>query len=242
MALVAVAPNSGGGDRLPVLKYDARAGRFFLMDRVETNGTWETVQTELAIATATFAMDFGSVEVGWFLFPKGAAPMMVTVPFGQALPPQPAAVGTVKDDRTGKERPNNFKQGFRLKVAGKALAGTVNGTVRELAANAGVTIEGLNELHTAFEAAPEAAAGKIPVVKVAQVIPTKAGQSTNYKPVFEIVAWADRPVDMLGPRTVPPPAGKPAVTLPPSTPVAAAPTPKAGAMLDDSIPFSPEFR
>jgi hypothetical protein len=239
MALVAVAPNSGGGDRLPVLKYDARAGRFFLMDRVENAGVWETVQTELPIATATFAMDFGSVEVGWFLFPKGAAPMMVTVPYGQPLPPQPSAVGTTTDERTGKERPNNFKMGFRCKVAGKALAGTVNGTVRELAANAGVTIEGLNDLHTAFESAPEAAAGKIPVVKVAQVIPTKSGQSTNYKPVFQIVAWADRPTDMLGPRTVP----APGVTAAPP-PVAAPPASggSTGAALDDSIPFSAEWR
>lgn len=234
MALVAVAQNSGGGDRLPVLKYDARAGRFFLMDRVENAGVWETVQTELPIATATFVIDFGSVEVGWFLFPKGAAPMMVTVPFGQPLPPQPAAVGTTTDERTGKERPNNFKMGFRVKAAGKALAGTVNGTVRELAANAGVTIEGLNDLHTAFEAAPEAAAGKVPVVKVAQVIPTKSGQSTNYKPVFEIVTWADRPVDMLGPRTVPPPAAKPVVTLPPSAPAAGVASAK---VLNDEIPF-----
>ena len=236
MALVAVAQNAGGGDRLPVLKYDARAGRFFLMDRVENAGVWETIQSELPIGTATFAMDFGSVEVGWFLFPKGAAPMMVTVPYGHPLPPQPAAVGTTTDDRTGKERPNNFKMGFRLKVAGKVLAGTVNGTVRELAANAGVTIEGLNELHTAFEAAPEAAAGKIPVVKVAQVIPTKSGQSTNYKPAFEIVTWADRPVDMLGPRTVPAPTGKPSVTLPPSMPAAQAAQPTAK-QLNDEIPF-----
>lgn len=233
MALVVVAQNAGGADRLPVLKYDARAGRFFLMDRVETNGMWETVQTELPISSTTFAMDFGSVEIGWFLFPKGAAPMMVTVPFGQPLPPQPAAVGTVKDDRTGKERPNTFRQGFRLKVAGKALAGTVNGTVREMAANAGVTIEGLNELHTAFEAAPEAVAGKIPVVKVAQVVPTKAGQSTNYKPVFEIVTWADRPVDMLGPRTVPAPrsAAAAGVTMAPD------PAPAPAKALDDQIPF-----
>jgi len=156
----------------------------------------------------------------------------VTVPFGQALPPQPAAVGTVKDERTGKERPNNFKQGFRLKVAGKALAGTIEASVRELAANAGVTIEGLNELHTAFEAAPEAIAGKIPVVQVAQVLPTKAGQSTNYKPVFKIVQWADRPEGILGPRTVPAPnsAAAMGVTM---APAPAAPV-KA---LEDAIPF-----
>jgi hypothetical protein len=235
MALVAVTAAASGGDRLPVLKYDARAGRLFLMDRVEHNGEWSTDQRELDTNAASFVMDFGSVEVGWFLFPKGAAPMMVTVPFGQPIPPQPAAVGTVKDDRTGKERPNNFRQGFRVKVAGKALAAPDGGIVRELAANANVTIEGLNDLHTAFEAAPEAAAGKIPVVKLARSVPTKAGQSTNYKPVFEIVTWADRPTDILGPRTVPPPKA-----APPVSPAAAAQA--TGAHLGDQIPFAPEWR
>ena len=232
MALVAVSATTVGEDRLPPLKYDARAGRFFLMDRVETNGMWETVQTEMPITGTSFAVDFGSVEVGWFLFPKGAAPMMVTVPFGQPLPPQPAAVGTVKDERTGKERPNNFRQGIRMKVAGNALKGP-SGFVREMAFNAIVSLDGINELHTQFEAAPEAAAGKIPVVKVAQVVPTKAGQSTNYKPVFEIVQWADRKEDILGPRTVPAPGPKAAA---PAAPAAQAATPTAK-VLDDAIPF-----
>jgi hypothetical protein len=232
MALVAVAPASGGGDRLPVLKYDARAGRLFLLDRVQdANGDWQTDQRELKADAAQFAMDFGSVEVGWFLFPKGAAPMMVTVPYGQPVPPQPAAVGTIKDDKTGKERPNNFRQGFRVKVAGKALAAPDGGIVRELAANAIVSINGLNELHNAFEAAPEARAGKIPVVKLADTIPEKAGQSTNYRPVFQIVAWADRPADVLGPRTVPPPGARAPA---PASPQAATPTAK---VLEDEVPF-----
>jgi len=237
MALVAVAPASSGGDRLPVLKYDARAGRLFLLDRVQdASGDWQTDQRELKADAAQFAMDFGSVEVGWFLFPKGAAPMMVTVPYGQPIPPQPAAVGTIKDDKTGKERPNNFRQGFRVKVAGKALAAPDGGIVRELAANAIVSINGLNELHNAFEAAPEARAGKIPVVKLADTIPEKAGQSTNYRPVFQIVTWAERPADILGPRTVPPPGAAPA----PASPAPAGGS--TGAAIGDSVPFSPEFR
>lgn len=234
MALLVVSQGGGGDDRLPVLKYDARAGRLFLMDRVETNGVWETITTELDNRSSSFVVDFGSIEVGWFLFPKGAAPLMITVPFGQPLPPQPAAVGTVTDDRTGKERPNTFRQGFRVKVAGKAMA--TGGNVREMAANAKVTIEGVNDLHTLFEAAPEAAAGKVPVVRMPKAEPTKVGQSTNYKPVFEIVAWADRPEAVLGPRTVPPPASKPVVQMAPvqKAPQEATPTTAA---LDDAIPF-----
>ena len=34
--------SSGGGDFLPIVKYDARAGRFFRMDRVDTGSGFES--------------------------------------------------------------------------------------------------------------------------------------------------------------------------------------------------------
>lgn len=228
MAILTVPQSNSGddGDRLPVLKYDARAGRMFKMDRVETADGWQSNQTDITMQQPTFAVDFGSLEVGWVLFPKGAAPMRTMVPFGHPLPPRPEAVGTVTDDRTGKERPNNFKMGFRVKCAGKDLGG-----VRELMSNAGVAINAINALHDAFEAAPEAAAGKIPVVRFASSTPIKIGQSTNYQPEFTIVAWADRPA-ALGERTVPPPAAKAA----PTAGNGASAAPKA-APIEDAIPF-----
>jgi hypothetical protein len=121
--------------------------------------------------------------------------------------------------------------------------------VRELAGNSAALINGMNALHTAFEAAPEAAMGKIPVVKMTSADPVKAGQATNYQPVFSIVSWVDRP-DVLGPRTVPAPR---AVSVPISqmteratATMAAASVPpqqstsrpaRAPAMADSEMPF-----
>jgi hypothetical protein len=93
-------------------------------------------------------------------------------------------------------------------------------------------INAINDLHTQFEAAPEAAEGKVPVVELSGSTPvtTKGpqGSSTNYSPVFKIVAWADRPAE-LGERTVPAPVKQ----------IAPAPasTPQASKELEDAIPF-----
>lgn len=239
--LVAVNTSNGGdaGERLPVFKYDARAGRIHLMDRVEQAGEWSTVTRDITMSQPTFAVDFGSVEIGWLLFPKGGAPMMVTVPFGQPEPPEPPAVGTKKLDN-GKEVPNRFGRGFRLKVGGRALASADGRMVREFSGNAQVTILGVNDLHTQFTRSPEAVAGKIPVVKVATTEPMKSGQSTNYKPVFEIVQWVDRDEKTFGKRTVPAPS---AVAAPPppapvaAAPAAAAPVRQPDAVDADALPF-----
>lgn len=243
MLVPITATNNGGSDRLPVFKYDARAGRMHLMDRIQDHdGNWVSQTRDITMSNPQFAIDFGSVEVGWLLFQREGAPMMVTVPAGQPLPAEPPAVGTKKLD-SGKEVPNRFSQGFRFKVAGSALKHADGRQVREFAANARVVIEGINELHAAFEAAPEAVAGKIPVIRMKEAAPTKTGQSTNYKPVFEITAWVDRDDKVFGERTVPAPGAvkpvpapaAPAYTPPPppAAPVAA-PAMAGGA---DDLPF-----
>ena len=101
-----------------------------------------------------------------------------------------------KDD-TGKGL--NYRQGFRVPVAGNGIGG-----VRELAGNSAALINGMNELHSAYESAPEAAMGKIPVVKMTDTIAVKTGQSTNFQPIFTVISYVDRP-EVLGPRTVPAP-------------------------------------
>lgn len=189
------APASGGGDFTPVMKYNAAQGRLYLVNRTQNGaGDWETSETEVTQQQPAFAVDFGGLEVGWTHFVRGMAPQWNMVPYGQPLPPRPASPG--KDD-LGKDL--NFKNGFRVKVAGNAIGG-----VRELAGNSAALINGMNELHTQFETSAEAAMGKIPVVKLTNTIAVKAGQSTNFQPVFVIQSWVDRP-DVLGARTVPAP-------------------------------------
>lgn len=202
-----------GGDFTPILSYKANQGRLYVRDRQQMqDGSWDTTETEVTKAEPAFAVDFGQLAVGWCHFVAGMAPQWLMVPYGQPIPPRPTSPG--KDDK-GKDM--NYRNGFRVKVAGNAIGG-----VREFAGNSAALINGMNELHTAYEASPEAAIGKIPVVKLTNTIAVKAGQSTNFQPVFAIQAWVDRP-DVLGPRTVPAPHAV-AGTATPQQPQAPAPS------------------
>jgi hypothetical protein len=190
-------PTANSGEFVPILSYNAVSGRLTLRDRTQNvSGEWEAKETDITNANPlpTFAVDFGRLDVGWVFFLKGSAPLWALVPYGQAMPERPPSPG---NDGAGK--PQNYRQGFRVPVAGNAIGG-----VRELAGQSAALINGLNELHSAYEAAPEAAMGKIPVVRMTRTDAIKSGQATNYQPVFEVVTYVDRP-DVLGPRTVPAP-------------------------------------
>lgn len=214
MALGLSIGNGEGGSFLPLVKYDARSGRMSLSDRVQGPNGWESQETDITRQQPAFACDFGSIEVGWIAF--GKPPIFAVAPLGQPMPKRP-------------EGPD-LKQGFRVKVAGKALGG-----VREWATTSKAVVAVIDALHTSFEAAPEAAEGKIPVVRFVDTTPIKTqtpqGTTTNYAPVFEIVQWVERNTDMLGPRTVPAPARQ---VREPTPPPAGA---QADARLNDEIPF-----
>ena len=195
-------------DRLPLLKYDARAGRLFTVDRNQgSDGMWQSDATDITSLQPPFAVDFGCLEVGWSFFTAGSAPLWAMAHYGQPLPARPASPG---NDDGGKAL--TFKGAFRVKVCGQAIGG-----VREFGGNASALIIGTNELHTKFEASPEAAAGRIPVVKMTGTLPIKTGQE-DYAPVFEIVQWVDRPAS-LGIRTVPAPALPAAQAMVPAVPI-----------------------
>jgi hypothetical protein len=234
MAFMQAPSSAAGNDYLPILAYRANQGRLYTVDRAQNGaGVWETTETEVTMAQPAFAVDFGRLETGWVLFTRGAAPQWHMAPYGSPEPPQPPSPG---NDEGGKAI--QFRRGFRVPVAGNAIGG-----IREFAGNSGRMIDGMNELHTAFEASPEAAMGKIPVVKMVNAIPVKIGQSTNFQPVFEVIAYVDRP-DALGPRTVPPPrASAPISQMTPQAvaqmareSVAPAPAPQAKAPAD-AMPF-----
>jgi hypothetical protein len=206
------ASNIRDEDRLPILGFNAKAGRLFLHDRFQqADGEWATVKTDITMQQPAFAIDFGRLEVGWILFSENRAPLFSMVPYGAALPPQPESPGA-----TAAGKPFRFKAGFRVPVIGQAIGG-----VRELAGNAGALIGGMNNLHTEFEASAEAQYGRIPLVRMANVLEVRAGQSSNYQPVFSIVRYVDRQAKLLGPRTVSPPG----IPLAAASPAARVPAP-----------------
>ncbi len=193
--------SSGGGDFLPILKYDARAGRFFRVDRADGVSTPVDVTRNLKMV-----VDFENLEIGWIHFAAGAAPSFTMAPFGAPLPAKPSP---------------DHKQGLRVCVK---LSAECGGDVRELASAAGAFLRGMDDLHTAYEAGKTANPGKLPVVVLSDTLPLESGagakKSTNYQPVFAIAAWVARPKD-LGPNPrsngeAPPAAPAPAAR-PPAT-------------------------
>lgn len=193
---------NGGADRTPYVKYDARAGRMFRVDRVEVNGAWQSNQVDV---TNNFSavFDFANIEVGWLNY-SDQGPLKAMAVLGKA--PIPARPDGVND----KGKPA-FRQGFNIMLA---MPKDQGGGVRELNSNAGCVIEAVDELHDAFTASAESKLGKLPVVRLLSATPVKSGQSTNYKPVFEIVSWVDRPPALNGqsaaPASAPAPVAAPA--------------------------------
>lgn len=172
-------PTGGGFSRVPILKYDARAGRLFRVDR-EANAAGQFESNAVEITSAFQAViDVENIERGWLSFPTNAAPDIVTAPFNAPMPDKPSP---------------NHRPGFRVyMLLGKACGGDV----REMAANAQVSINGMDNLHNAYLAGVKANPGMLPVVKLAGTKPVtssgKGQSSTNYEPVWEIAAWVNRP-------------------------------------------------
>jgi hypothetical protein len=195
-----------GGEIIPFVKYDSRAGRIFRNDRSEVNGQYVNDTVDI---TSNFksVVDLENVEVGYMKFGAGSAPEFLLVKLGDPMPHKPADSG--------------FKQGARLMMK---LHSSCGGDVREISSNAASFLKGVDDLHTAYEAGKAANPGKLPVVVLKSTLPITSGsgqkKSTNYQPVFEIAGWAPRPADLVHVAK-----SGPAQTASPSTaPAAAAPS------------------
>jgi len=201
--------HSGGGDFSPRIEYNAKAGRMHVVNRREgADGAFANDKIDVTMSRPMFAIDIGSIEIGWIAFPAGAAPDAVLVPFGNEMPARPSS---------------KHKAGFQVKVW--------NGTEpesREFKSTAGVVVDAIEALWDTLTATGEAVQGMIPVVQLVNVQPVAASRGTNYAPVFDLVTWIDRDERVFGPRTVAPPGTEApapiaAATVPPVQATLAAP-------------------
>lgn len=162
----------------PYVKYDAKAGRMFKVDRSQATGAWANEVSDIT-NNAIFVMDLAGIEVGWISF--GAPPSFVMTKLGQPLPARPDV---------------DHRQGFRVQLfSDKNLDG-----VREWSHNAKCVIQSMDAFYDVYKSAPEAAQGKLPVVQMTGVNPVVTsgpkGNTTNYAPIFSILQWVDRPAAM----------------------------------------------
>src|SRR5687768_12925228 len=98
------------GEQKPIVKYDARAGRIFRIDRADG------VNNQVEITNGFKAVfDLANIEVGYVHFMEGGAPEWAMVKVGQQLPPRPS---------------KEFRQGFRMNIK---LPAALGGDTREFA-------------------------------------------------------------------------------------------------------------
>jgi len=178
MALGLNFESADSGEIIPIIKFDAKAGRMFRRDRV--NG--ENDQIDI---TRTFKaiFDFENIETGTINFNTGSAPDFAVVRIGDPIPQAPSP---------------DHRPGARILVKVSKENG---GDLRELASTAKAFLRGLNALHDEYLAGASANKGKLPVVELVDTTPITSGEgarkSTNYSPVFKIASWVDRPADLV---------------------------------------------
>jgi hypothetical protein len=194
-ACPAVSPTSSGGqwsmamalgkrkdsaNFLPLCKYDARTGTFYLQDRTQVDGNWQTAQRDV---TDTFraVFDLEHLQRGWIRFPQGADPEVKLVPAGEDPGEAPA---------------DDWKEGLRLLIK---MSPQLGGDIRELMSTARALWAGIDTLHDEYLAAAADHPGELPEVVLSEARQTKSGSSTNYLPVFEIADWVQRPSDLSAP-------------------------------------------
>lgn len=156
--------NAPSGDFTPYCKYNAKSGRFIV----------KKDYAEVDVEKPVFVADLANAKKAWMYFMTGQAPNVVYFPSLDADLPKPT---------------ENHKLGVSLNLYSENMFG---GVVK-MESNSIITCSALGELHALYEAAPESKEGKLPVVKAVGVEAIKGEYGTNYKPLFEIEKWVDRP-------------------------------------------------
>lgn len=178
LGLQTTSGNSEISDRI---EYDAKAGRFFRVDRSQgSDGIWLTNKVELK-TPLTLVVDLDQILIGYMKLDKSGVDFSHLVALGESMGPRPEGV-----DGFGKP---TYKQGFQVRVFSLKLLGGV----RQWSHTAKCVIGQMDALHSQFVADGLKNPGKVPVITFNDPIPVKVGQSTNYAPVAVIEKWTDRP-------------------------------------------------
>jgi len=174
---------TGGGEIMPLLKFDARVGRFYTQDRVYEYGEWRSVQSDVTDDLVVI-FDLKNIKRGWIKFPKGAAPEMVLFPL------------SVED--IGDAPSDEHREGLRV------LARLDGETAwREMLSTAVGLWVGLDALHNEYLAGVEEHPDQLPVAQLVErkEKKTESGGS-SWTPLFKIIDWVD-PGDVTVPTPQP---------------------------------------
>lgn len=160
----------GDGDFTPFIKYNAKAGRFYI--RNEEGQEVEVVNPRLVF-------DFEHIKVGWIRFPEGMPPEKVWNAPGAPFVPRPPG---------GKD----WKRGFEVLTFGPDKVEGIRIGLREFASNATAVGEAIEDMYDSYAAVHLEHDGELPIFQCSKVEPISGKYGTNYKPVFELISWVDK--------------------------------------------------
>jgi hypothetical protein len=162
----------GDADFVPFIKYNAKAGRWY----VKPEGATE----EIEITNPVLAFDMANVRTGWLYYAEGSGPEKVWDPSPTQMAARPPG-------------PKKFKRGFEVMVLGNTmLPGGKKMGLREFSSTAGNVIGALLRMYAVYEAGGPESVGKVPVFKCTGVKPITGAYGVNYEPQFDLVSWVER--------------------------------------------------
>lgn len=160
------------GDFTPYLKYNAKAGRFYIRPQGATE--------DMEVVNPRVCIDMQNIRTGWIYYPEGGGPEKVWDPTLSDMAPKPPG-------------PKKFKRGFEVLVFGNdRLSNGQTLGLREWASNAANACAAINKMFEAYEAQANQNIGKVPFFACKGVTPINGAFGTNYEPKFEIIGWVER--------------------------------------------------
>jgi hypothetical protein len=166
------------GDSQPILKGNAKSGRFTVDD--------------VSVTKIQFIADLENAEAGWMRFGENMSPDFRLVKVKDLLAGKPYPEAPDVRDKDGKLL---YKRGFKMMIKlGDKLAGG-KPSVREFASNSFVMTTAIDGLLRAwYEQFRQE--GKLPVVAVDDWTEVKGAHGSNFQPQFLIKRLVDRPADL----------------------------------------------
>lgn len=164
--------STGGDDFVPYIKYNAKAGRFYVRPQGATS--------DVEVVNPRLAFDMENIKTGWLFYSEGSGPEKLWDPSRTQAAPRPAG-------------PKKFKRGFEVMVFGNDnIPGIGSLGLREFSSTAGNVISAILKMYEAYEKGAPQNLGKVPFFRCVRVLPINGAYGTNYEPEFELMGWVER--------------------------------------------------
>lgn len=189
MGILGDNTNSGANFEInPIFKWNAVQGRAYTVTRTQGASGWES-SDDMVTIPVKFVADFANLQIGWMAFIANRPDFRMV-----------RLADMVNKTAVKPERPSpEHRDSFMVRIYNKSMG------MREWRSQSKCVLAVMDLLYEEYLAAPEAAAGQLPVIEISDVKPLKREgpyPGTDMQPVMSITQWVARP-ELLVPPTLP---------------------------------------